>query len=111
MVPAAGREQANRCEPGETRPLRCCGSMNPVCPVGLPSQLCVYPLGCATHITAARPLLREQETEINDRIEGMTAELAFQSTPQAVVGKDVRLKRKQHAVSRAGPPSSLVECG
>jgi hypothetical protein len=47
--------------------------------------------GCATHISAARPLLREQETEINDRIEGMTAELAFQSTPQAVVGKDVRL--------------------
>ncbi len=74
------------------------------------AAMCVS-AGCATHITAARPLLREQETEINDRIEGMTAELAFQSTPQAVVGKDVRLKRKQHAVSRAGPPSSLVECG
>jgi hypothetical protein len=47
--------------------------------------------GCATHITAARPLLREQETEINDRIEGMPAELAIQGSPQAVVGKNVRL--------------------
>jgi hypothetical protein len=58
--------------------------------IALIALLCAS-AGCATHVTAVRPLPTERETEINNIVAGKTATLEFAGTAQPIRSKDVRL--------------------
>jgi hypothetical protein len=47
--------------------------------------------GCATHMTAVRPLPPEKEAEINGVVAGRAALLTIEGEPRTLLSKDVRL--------------------
>jgi hypothetical protein len=65
--------------------------------------------GCATHVTALRPLPPEKEAEINAVVAHRVAALAIQGEPRTLISKDVRLDGNSVRFRASDPASPVRE--